>query len=51
MELKRVGTIVSMKGPEATFTGQVRVEMLSTPPAVAGPSARASQSWKFAPAT
>ena len=35
MELKRVGTIVSMKGPEANFTGQVRVEMLNTPPAPA----------------
>ncbi|PUA17182.1 cupin domain-containing protein [Glaciimonas sp. PCH181] len=31
MELKRVGTIASMKGPETNFTGQVRVEMLNTP--------------------
>ncbi|MEM4988075.1 cupin domain-containing protein [Collimonas sp. H4R21] len=35
MELKRVGTIASINGPEATFTGKVRIEMLSTPPAPA----------------
>jgi quercetin dioxygenase-like cupin family protein len=32
MELKRVGTIPSIKGPGSWFTGQVRIEMLSTPP-------------------
>jgi quercetin dioxygenase-like cupin family protein len=35
MELKRVGSMPSAKGPEAYFTGQVRIEMLSTPPAPA----------------
>ncbi len=35
MELKRPGMMPSMKGPEATFTGQVRVEMLNNPPAPA----------------
>jgi hypothetical protein len=35
MELKRVGRIPSIKGPEACFTGQVRIEMLSMPPAPA----------------
>jgi quercetin dioxygenase-like cupin family protein len=32
MELKRVGTIASIKGPESSFTGQVRIEMLNSPP-------------------
>jgi quercetin dioxygenase-like cupin family protein len=35
MELKRVGSMPSTKGPEACFTGQVRIEMLSVPPAPA----------------
>lgn len=35
MEPKRPGMMPSMKGPEATFTGQVRVEMLNNPPAPA----------------
>jgi quercetin dioxygenase-like cupin family protein len=35
MELKRVGTMPSIKGPESSFTGQVRIEMLNTPPAPA----------------
>ena len=35
MELKRVGSMPSVKGPEAYFTGQVRIEMLSTAPAPA----------------
>jgi quercetin dioxygenase-like cupin family protein len=35
MELKRAATITSAKGPEASFTGTVRVEMLSNPPAPA----------------
>lgn len=35
MKLKRVGTLVSMKGPEACFSGRVREEMLSNPPAPA----------------
>jgi quercetin dioxygenase-like cupin family protein len=35
MELKRAGMLTSIKGPESTFTGQVRVEMLNTPPAPA----------------
>ena len=32
MELKRPSMIPSIKGPESAFTGQVRIEMLSTPP-------------------
>ncbi len=35
MELKRVGSMPSIAGPEATFTGRVRIEMLSAPPAPA----------------
>lgn len=35
MELKRVGSMPSSQGPEACFTGQVRIEMLSSPPAPA----------------
>ena len=35
MELKRPSMIPSIKGPESAFTGQVRIEMLSTPPAPA----------------
>lgn len=35
MELKRVGTMPSIKGPESSFTVQVRMEMLNTPPAPA----------------
>jgi quercetin dioxygenase-like cupin family protein len=35
MQLKRVGTIASTKGPASSFTGNVRIEMLSTPPAPA----------------
>jgi len=35
MELKRPSMIPSFKGPESAFTGQVRIEMLSTPPAPA----------------
>lgn len=35
MQLKRVGTMPSIQGPEANFTGRVRIEMLSTPPAPA----------------
>lgn len=35
MELKRAGTIPTIVGPEAIFTGHVTVEMLSTPPAPA----------------
>jgi quercetin dioxygenase-like cupin family protein len=51
MELKRAATITSAKGPEACFTGTVRVEMLSNPPAPAratvgnvtfGPGARSA---------
>lgn len=32
MELKRVGSQASMKGPEAWFTGTVRVDPLNFPP-------------------
>jgi quercetin dioxygenase-like cupin family protein len=35
MELKRVGSTPSAKGPEAWFTGQVRVDMLHSAPAPA----------------
>jgi quercetin dioxygenase-like cupin family protein len=33
MELKRPGTLISVKGPAEFFTGTVRVEMLNNPPA------------------
>lgn len=35
MQLTRVGTIPSQPGPAASFTGTVRIDMLSTPPAPA----------------
>ena len=35
MELKRAAALTSIKGSEATFSGSVRIEMLSTPPAPA----------------
>lgn len=35
MELKRVGSQPSIKGPEANFTGNVRIDPLNSPPAPA----------------
>lgn len=35
MELKHVGSIASIRGPETIFTGTVWINMLSTPPAPA----------------
>ncbi|WP_028223996.1 (R)-mandelonitrile lyase [Paraburkholderia ferrariae] len=47
MELKRAGTLTSVKGPAEFFTGTVRVEMLNHPPA---PSRVSCASVTFEPA-
>ena len=39
MELKRAGTQASQQGPDAYFTGRVRIDPLSAPPAPARHSA------------
>ena len=41
MELKRAGSQASQKGPEAWFTGTVRIDPLSNPP----PPARAGSAY------